>query len=235
MCIRDSFSGEGIASKRTPTGNQFGLDLYARSLPRLSITNDGRVGIATQNPVCALDVNGDVSTSGKLSVNGNRTNLLGVDGAGNHWIMGGNIGEPDFNAIGLSIPKKQVLIGPKWALNVQGAQNLISAHRFTLVGQNNGQNPGTWSISYAGLFADVYVAFAVFQGFSIWDNSGSTQFMNFGNIQGTEAIPQHAFVRVDNWGVNGANGVAFCSQSDPGISGNNSILFTLVVIGRPIL
>jgi hypothetical protein len=59
--------------------------------------------------------------------------------------------------------------------------------------------------------------------------------MNFGNIQGTDVIPQHAFVRVDSWDVNGAHGVAFCSQSDPAVSGNNSILFTLVVIGRPIL
>lgn len=38
-----SSSGEGIASKRTAGGNQWGLDLYTASSPRLSITNGGNV------------------------------------------------------------------------------------------------------------------------------------------------------------------------------------------------
>lgn len=45
-------SGEGLASTRTANSpNQFGLDLYARGLPRLSVLNDGRVGIGTREPV----------------------------------------------------------------------------------------------------------------------------------------------------------------------------------------
>lgn len=40
-------TGEGIASKRTVGGNQYGLDFYTLSLPRMSITNGGEVMIGT--------------------------------------------------------------------------------------------------------------------------------------------------------------------------------------------
>lgn len=38
-------TGEGIASARAGGANQYGLDFYTNSTPRMSITNDGRVGI----------------------------------------------------------------------------------------------------------------------------------------------------------------------------------------------
>jgi hypothetical protein len=47
-------TGEGIISKRTVGGNQFGLDLYTGAFPRLSITNNGNVGIGTTTPVVPL-------------------------------------------------------------------------------------------------------------------------------------------------------------------------------------
>ena len=53
-------TGEGILSKRTLTGNQYGLDFYTNSLNRLSITNGGKVGIGTNNPQQALEVNGRI-------------------------------------------------------------------------------------------------------------------------------------------------------------------------------
>lgn len=40
-------SGEGIGSKRTATGNQFGLDFYTNGQNRMAITNGGNVGIGT--------------------------------------------------------------------------------------------------------------------------------------------------------------------------------------------
>ena len=38
-----SFSGEGIASKRNPGGNQYGLDFYTGNSSRLSISNNGTI------------------------------------------------------------------------------------------------------------------------------------------------------------------------------------------------
>ena len=52
-------SGEGIASKRTAGGNQYGLDFYTTSVNRMSIAPNGRVGIGTTTPVAKLDVNGE--------------------------------------------------------------------------------------------------------------------------------------------------------------------------------
>ncbi len=61
-----SFSGEGISSKRTPGGNQFGLDFYTYGTNRLSITQAGNVGIGKSNPTVALDVAGPIRTTGAI-------------------------------------------------------------------------------------------------------------------------------------------------------------------------
>jgi hypothetical protein len=51
-----SGSGEGIASKRTAGGNQNGLDFYTGSTSRMSIANNGNVGIGTNSPGMSLDI-----------------------------------------------------------------------------------------------------------------------------------------------------------------------------------
>ncbi len=72
-------SGEGIGSKRTAGGNQFGLDFYTLFTPRMSITQLGNVGIGTGSPSATLHVVGNSPTSMALRIaNGG----ISVAGAG---------------------------------------------------------------------------------------------------------------------------------------------------------
>ncbi len=83
-------SGEGIASKRTAGGNQYGLDFYTSFANRMSILQNGYVGIGTTTPSNALDVVGTVqadtlATHGtnafEVLVNGSRA--LRIDSVNN--------------------------------------------------------------------------------------------------------------------------------------------------------
>jgi hypothetical protein len=51
-------SGEGVSSKRTAGGNQYGLDFYTWYAKRMSILQNGNVGIGTDNPQALLHVSG---------------------------------------------------------------------------------------------------------------------------------------------------------------------------------
>src|SRR5215203_514989 len=68
-----SSSGEGMASKRTAGGNQFGLDLYKGSAARVSITNAGNVGIGITTPGARLEVNGYIAIMAKHAFRGSDT------------------------------------------------------------------------------------------------------------------------------------------------------------------
>lgn len=64
-----SLSGEGIGSNRIGGINQYGLDLYTNSLPRIYITNVGNVGIGTcpgSNSIAKLVVSGAIASSAGL-------------------------------------------------------------------------------------------------------------------------------------------------------------------------
>ncbi|HUZ08313.1 MAG TPA: hypothetical protein VMV89_12620, partial [Candidatus Paceibacterota bacterium] len=72
-------SGEGIASKRTAGGNQYGLDFYTDFNNRMAITQAGNVGINTTNPVAQLDVEG-TSIYGGIYATTTATNGTGISG-----------------------------------------------------------------------------------------------------------------------------------------------------------
>ncbi len=57
-----SNSGEGLASKRTAGGNQYGLDFYTGFANRMVIRQTGQVGIGTLTPAQLLEVASTTST-----------------------------------------------------------------------------------------------------------------------------------------------------------------------------
>ena len=59
-------SSEGIASKRTAGGNQYGLDFYTNNLNRLTISHTGNIGI-NSTPSYTLDLNGVLRLQPQLS------------------------------------------------------------------------------------------------------------------------------------------------------------------------
>ena len=86
-----SSSGETIASNRSVALNRFGLDFYTNFAPRVSITQSGQMGIATQVPHNQLDV---ISQStGYYAVyagGGNAGSGSGANGGDGVYIAGGD-------------------------------------------------------------------------------------------------------------------------------------------------
>ncbi len=78
-------SGEGIGSKRTAGGNQYGLDFYTSFANRMSIANNGFVGIGTASPSQQLEVNGEYLVVDGF---GGVRCYLGDDGYGNDVQIG---------------------------------------------------------------------------------------------------------------------------------------------------
>jgi hypothetical protein len=113
------------------------------------------------------------------------------------------------------------------------AQNLIRIETRPFAQSMNGATtPRSWTANY-NAFQEVYAAYVVMQGFSIWNNDGNPSFSNSGNDQSTAAIPQHVFVRIIASDKTQTTGECFCSESLKGNETDNTVLFTLVVIGRP--
>jgi hypothetical protein len=90
-----------------------------------------------------------------------------------------------------------------------------------------------WVIDHIGDFQQVYGKFVLFQGFSIFNHEGNP---NWGAQGANTSSVGHAFVRVNaDLNPNFSTGACFASESGPPGTTNvndNSVLFTLVVIGR---
>jgi hypothetical protein len=173
-----------------------------------------RVWIGRTQTPASLTVTGDLSVGGDFSVGGDLS-------VGGDISVGG-----DFTVDG--------------DLAVSGSQNLLSVFQERHVARVPARNtPATWTVDHPNQFSQVYAAFAVFQGFSLWPQVPAqgtpTDFNVWGHDPYPWKMPQHAFVRVDDSQLDYTSGVAYCTLAEPNLPGeeNNSILFTVVVLGRP--
>jgi hypothetical protein len=95
-------SGEYIFSKRTPNGNQFGLDFVTGGFSRLSIANNGNVGVGVLEPNFKLSVSKSIQLDAEDANIGGRENslLFGVNNTGEYIsskrTIGGNQNGFDF-------------------------------------------------------------------------------------------------------------------------------------------
>ena len=70
-------SGEGIASKRTSGGNQFGLDFFTGSTSRMSIDNAGDIQIGANSPNAIVNINAVLDIQNNTRINDNDILLRG--------------------------------------------------------------------------------------------------------------------------------------------------------------
>jgi hypothetical protein len=125
-------SGEAIGCKRTPSGNQYGLDFYTGHYNRMSITHDGAVGISTiptNGTRLQIKYNGQ---SGVLSQVGNPM------GSGGVFAVKGEITATSFDkgstAGYFSVPSPTTPSGNRnWAGYFQGNVNILGEGWITKV------------------------------------------------------------------------------------------------------
>lgn len=117
------------------------------------------------------------------------------------------------------------------ALRVTGGSvaSVVKVERFDVTVTNDGGSPASWSLGWAGAFDTVDVAVPMLTGFSMSGEIGSWSPGRYPTVNG---IPQHVWVHVDTFDRNGAEGHAFCAESDAGGDGDNQVSFTVLVIGR---
>ena len=102
----------GISRIGTLAGDHFAL--MSGGTDRLYVWNNGYVGIGVAPPTTPLDVNGSITNRG------NRTYVVGVDGAGYHWFV------PGFSdavaALGFNLPGGRIETGNAWSFHVPNGQ-----------------------------------------------------------------------------------------------------------------
>jgi hypothetical protein len=181
-----------------------------------------------------IQIGDNLDGSGRLVVGAMST----ADGAFHEQFVVDNLGNVRTSGA-LDVGGSLALAG---SLNVAGASNLLVVHveefsvhnglQSSLTSQNT---PFQWNCSHPGKFASIYTAFVVFNGFSLFDNTNPAAWAapsSWGHVESTGAIPQHAFVRVTGGDTESTSGVGYVAESDVTQEGDNSILFTVVVLGR---
>jgi len=125
-----SSSGEGIASKRTAGGNQFGLDFYTAFSNRMSIANSGNVGIGTLNPGVVLDIHGTQNLStfsdGIVNIGDTATYHVSLDDNEIHGRYGTNVSALFINDFGgtVYIGSGEIIVDPNNSVSVNNDLNV---------------------------------------------------------------------------------------------------------------
>jgi hypothetical protein len=152
-----SGSGEGIGSKRNTGTNQYGLDFYTQSINRMTIANNGNIGINTITPNAKLEIRGALgfsSTSKRWEMSYDSTNgyfYIDEFGSGRRLFItnGGNVG------IGTSTPSAKLDVNGD--INIENKlllNNTAGTNGQVLVSGGSGAAPG-WrnaALSYPDRF-----------------------------------------------------------------------------------
>jgi hypothetical protein len=193
-------------------------------------------------PAEGLRVNVAAATTGRLTVGAG-----GDDQLRTRHIVGKASGTDNLDHLYLNFQTGlDVVVGDmngiRSNLGVSGDLRVLGAVRSVLeiwtttvrFANGPGDAPRTWSVVIPpGTFTSITSAFAVLQGFSLWNNEAFGLFDNFGHGASANAIPQHVMVMVDSVsGLTQVSGRCFCSESAAGGQSDNTVLFTVVVIGR---
>ncbi len=176
----------------------------------------------TGTGVNAAEISNDTSSYKTLMIVGNRSNggVRRVSVSDRLEVNG------DLTATALQVFGNSTVNGRVAA----SAYNLYF-YTYTFAAANNGTTYRDTPISYSGVgFVQIYAAYAVFNGFSLFSNNAG--FTSWGAVQSDQAIPQHAFATVVSYNNSAATVRTFCSESRPEQGGDNTVLATLVVIGR---
>lgn len=189
-----------------------------------------------------LRVNAPVATTGRLTVGAG-----GDDQLRTRHVVGKASGNDNLDNLYLNYQTGlDVVVGNpndlRSNLQVSGDLRVLGAVRSVVeiwtstvrIANGPGDAPRPWSVPIPpGTFTSITSAFAVLQGFSLWNNEASGPFDQFGHVTNTDAIPQHVMVMVDNvGGLSQVSGRCFCSEASAGLQSDNTVLFTVVVIGR---
>jgi hypothetical protein len=236
-------------------GAAFGLGTQPNTLYQRSPGNFAWYRGGTESPT-DLDAGGGalamkLSSGGALTVLGNTfiTSNLVVGSGGNGFVKTRHINGKSWASdadddlylnwsTGKDVVVGQPGVGSTSDLVVAG--NLVvhgssdTAFRVRGYEVRHRNDQGSWSVSVSADFTQVFAAFAVLQGFSLWDNGNVTAFNNYGHSANADHIVQHCYVRVTGWTNSSVSGVAFCQEADPSVQSDNTVLFTVVVIGRKV-
>jgi len=143
-----SSSGEAIGSKRNSGTGQYGLDFYTANNLRMSIANNGNVGIGTNNPGATLDINGDLNIQNSLLINNSAGNT------GQVLVSNGNGAAPSWQNIAYSNNDRFMFISSNPnSIGASFSDTILFNTAYALSGAVSYNSNGLFTINKSGLYS----------------------------------------------------------------------------------